>query len=78
MSIAPDNTLVDVEVGTLSVPGETAGASYELISDHANEFSIIGEKPVNGGADLSAGTYDLVFNVTTVEGNKCKNALARR
>ena len=70
-SIAPDNTLVDVEVGTLSVPGETAGASYELISDHANEFSIIGEKLIlNGGADLSAGTYDLVFNVTTVEGNE--------
>ena len=76
-SIAPDNTLVDVEVGTLSVPGETAGASYELISDHANEFSIIGEKLIlNGGADLSAGTYDLVFNVTTVEGNEIVRTLS--
>ena len=76
-SIAPDNTLVDVEVGTLSVSGETGAASYRLISDHADEFSIIGDKLIlNGGADLNPGTYDLVLGVTMEGGNETTQTLS--
>ena len=76
-SIAPDNTLVDVEVGTLSVPGETAGASYRLISGHDDEFSLIGDKLIlNGGADLNPGTYDLIFGVTIEGGNEITRTLS--
>jgi hypothetical protein len=76
-SIAPDSTLVDVEVGTLSVPGETAGTNYRLISGHGNEFSVIGDKLIlNGGADLSLGTYELVFGVTLEDANEVTRTLS--
>ena len=76
-SIAPDSTLVDVEVGTLSVPGETAGANYRLISGHGNEFSVIGDKLIlNGGADLNLGTYELVFGVTLEDANEVTRTLS--
>ena len=64
-SIAPDDTLVDVEVGTLSVSGNSEGASYRLVGSDSDSFKIIGDKLIlNGNASLAAGSYDLTVGVT--------------
>ena len=64
-SIAPDDSLVDVEVGSLSISGDAETASYRVVSGGGANFSIVGDKLiVNGGADLTAGTFDLVIGVT--------------
>ena len=64
-SIAPDDTLVDVEVGTLSVSGNSDGASYRLVGSDSDSFKIIGDKLIlNGNASLAAGSYDLTVGVT--------------
>ena len=64
-SIAPEDTLVDVEVGTLSVSGNSEGASYRLVGSDSDSFKIIGDRLIlNGNASLAAGSYDLTVGVT--------------
>ena len=64
-SIAPEDTLVDVEVGTLSVSGNSEGASYRLVGSDSDSFKIIDDKLIlNGNASLAAGSYDLTVGVT--------------
>ena len=64
-SIAPEDTLVDVEVGTLSVSGNSEGASYRLVGSDSDSFKIIGDKVIlDGNTSLTAGNYDLTIGVT--------------
>ena len=64
-SIAPDDTLVDVEVGTLSISGDAEEASYRLISGGSNNFKIIGDSLIlDRDANLEEGSYDLTIGVT--------------
>ena len=65
-SIAPDDSLIDVEVGSLSVSGDAqTGADYRLVSGGAENFKIIGNKLIlDKSANLQVGSYDLTIGVT--------------
>jgi hypothetical protein len=66
-SLAPEASLVDVEVGSLSVSGAADAASYRIISGGNGNFKIMGDKLLlDKGASLTneAGTYALVIGVT--------------
>ena len=75
-SLAPDENLVDLEVGTLSVSGEAETASYRLISGNDN-FKIVGNKLLlNADADLDADTYNLTVGVTPTGGEEFEKTLS--
>ena len=64
-SIAPDDSLIDVEVGSLSVSGDAQTANYRLVSGGGENFKIIGNKIIlDKSANLQAGSYDLNIGVT--------------
>ena len=64
-SLAPDDSLVDVEVGSLSVSGDAQTANYRLVSGGAENFKIIGDKLIlDKSANLQAGSYDLTIGIT--------------
>jgi hypothetical protein len=77
-SLAPEASLVDVEVGSLSVSGDADAASYRIIRGGNGNFKIIGDKllldkdanlPVpNKDGDLpdEDSTYALTIGVTPV------------
>ena len=68
-SLAPEASLVDVEVGSLSVSGDADAASYRIILGGNGNFKIIGDKLLlDKDANLpdEAGTYALTIGVTPV------------
>ena len=76
-SIAPDDTLVDVEVGTLSVSGNASDASYRLISGGTDNFKIIGDKLIlDKGASLATDSYDLTIGVTPTGGEEIERTVS--
>ena len=68
-SLAPEASLVDVEVGSLSVSGDADAASYRIILGGNGNFKIIGDKLLlDKDANLpdEANTYALTIGVTPV------------
>lgn len=67
-SLAPDNKLVDVEVGSLSAVNG-GSQSYELAS-HTDIFKINGSKLLlKAGVQPTAGDYQLSIRTTEADGN---------
>ena len=76
-SIAPDDSLVDVEVGTLSVSGTDETASYRLISGGSDNFKIIDDRLIlDRDASLVAGSYDLTIGVTPTGGDEIERTVS--
>jgi len=68
-SLAPEASLVDVEVGSLSVSGDADAASYRIILGGNGNFKIIGDKLLlDKDANLADEdiTYALTIGVTPV------------
>ena len=67
-SLAPSNSLMDVEIGTLTAVDEADQASYTL-TNHMDLFRIVGNKLLlRGGASLSESSYDLEINTLLADG----------
>lgn len=77
-SIAPDASLIDVEVGSLSVSGDFDTASYRIVSGGDDNFTILGDKLLlRGGANLdAAGPYNLVIGVTPTGGSEIERTVS--
>lgn len=63
-AMAPADSFRAVEVGRLSISGET-DVSYELLSDGSGYFTILGDRLLlAGGTQPTAGTYEITVGVT--------------
>ena len=76
-SIAPDDSLVDVEVGTLSVSGDVQTANYRIIDGGDDNFKIIGDKLIlDKSASLVTGSYDLTIGVTPLGSDELERVIS--
>jgi hypothetical protein len=76
-SIAPEDSLVDVEVGRLSVSGDAETASFRIIDGGDDNFKIIGDKLVlDKNANLTAGAYGLTIGVTAPGENEVQRLIS--
>lgn len=78
-SLAPEASLVDVEVGSLSVSGDADAASYRIISGGNGNFKILGDKLLlDKKASLTdeAGTYALIIGVTPAGAEEVERSIS--
>lgn len=67
-AMAPTDSLRAVEVGQLSISGES-NVSFELLSDTSGYFTILGNRLLlDGGATPTPGPYDITVGVTIGDG----------
>jgi ferric-dicitrate binding protein FerR (iron transport regulator) len=74
-SLAPNDSLADVEVGTLAATGADGQASFTLTS-FTDLFKIVGDKLLlKGGAVLDANNYNLAINTHLADGTTAQSAV---
>ncbi|MDG1007493.1 MAG: FecR family protein, partial [Alphaproteobacteria bacterium] len=74
-SLAPNDSLADVEVGTLAATGADGQASFTLTS-FTDLFKIVGDKLLlKGGAVLDANNYNLAINTQLADGTTAQSAV---